>query len=136
MSFVDFTTPAVQLANEATEKDSAKEYDEALKLYLRSIEFFMTAIKRVWGRCHLHHHHHRHHHRQCHLSTNTTYSPPSSDEKRNPKKRDMLKNKVLELMDRAEQIKQFQKKRDENEASAEKGQGAKQKKACHLPVHP
>lgn len=48
MSFVDFTTPAVQLANEATAKDAAKEYDEALPLYLRSIEFFMTAIKRMY----------------------------------------------------------------------------------------
>lgn len=85
MSFVDFTTPAVQLANEATVKDEAKEYDEALRLYMRAIETFMTAIKH---------------------------------ERKNPRKKEMLTNKVKELMDRAEQIKTFQKKKEENESNS------------------
>ena len=46
MSYVDFVSPAMQFAKQAASKDEAKEYEEAYKLYIKSVEFFMTAIKR------------------------------------------------------------------------------------------
>lgn len=47
MSFVDFVTPAMNYAKEATIHDEKKNYEEAYKLYLKSIDFFMTAMKRM-----------------------------------------------------------------------------------------
>jgi len=45
MSYVDFVTPAIQFAKEATILDENKEYDKASKMYLKSIEHFLTALK-------------------------------------------------------------------------------------------
>ena len=36
---------AIDLVTQATEKDKAKEYEEALKLYQHSVEYFLHAIK-------------------------------------------------------------------------------------------
>ena len=47
MSFVDFVTPAMNFAKEASIQDEKKNYEEAYKLYLKSIDFFMTAMKRM-----------------------------------------------------------------------------------------
>jgi len=41
----NFLPRAIQLVSQATEKDNAKEYPEALRLYQLSLEYFMTAIK-------------------------------------------------------------------------------------------
>ncbi|KAF0975506.1 hypothetical protein FDP41_005500 [Naegleria fowleri] len=82
MSYVDFVTPAIDHAKQAAEQDEAKNYEEAQRLYLKAIDFFMTAIKH---------------------------------ETKNPKKKEMLKSKVQELMDRAEQIKTFLKEKAEIE---------------------
>ncbi len=45
MSYVDFVTPAIEAANHAASLDEQKNYDEALKYYLKAIETFMTAVK-------------------------------------------------------------------------------------------
>ncbi|KAL9647645.1 hypothetical protein ABK040_015135 [Willaertia magna] len=82
MSYVDFVTPAIEHAKQAAEQDEAKNYDEAQRLYLKSIDFFMTAIKH---------------------------------ESKNPKKKELLKQKVNELMDRAEQIKAYLREKSEIE---------------------
>lgn len=47
MSYVDFVTPAISYAKEAASLDEQKKYEEAYKLYLKSIDFFMTAVKCV-----------------------------------------------------------------------------------------
>lgn len=73
MSYVDFVTPAIEHARQATAADEKKSYDEAQKLYLKAIDFFLTAIKH----------------------------------EKNPKKKELLKQKVNELLERAEQIKKF-----------------------------
>ncbi len=49
MSYVDFVTPAIQHAKEAATLDEKKEYDKAYNMYVKSIDYFMTAIKRM---CH------------------------------------------------------------------------------------
>lgn len=36
---------AIDLVTQATEKDKAKDYEEALKLYQHSVEYFLHAIK-------------------------------------------------------------------------------------------
>jgi vacuolar protein-sorting-associated protein 4 len=71
---VDFTTRAVDLLKKGVQHEEAKEFDEAYKWYMESIEVFMTAIKY---------------------------------ENKNPTKKDMLKKKVKEIMDRAEKIKEY-----------------------------
>lgn len=71
---VDFTTRAVDLFKKAAGHDEAKEYEEAYKWYMESIDVFMTAIKY---------------------------------ENKNPTKKDMLKKKVKEIMERAEKIKEY-----------------------------
>lgn len=48
MSYVDFVQPAIQFAQQAAEADEQKKYEEAWKLYTKSIEYFMTAIKRMY----------------------------------------------------------------------------------------
>lgn len=71
---VDFTNRAIELFKRAAGHDETKEYDEAYKWYMESIEVFMTAIKY---------------------------------ETKNPTKKDMLKKKVKEIMERAEKIKEY-----------------------------
>jgi vacuolar protein-sorting-associated protein 4 len=41
----DFLTKAISLVQQATEKDNAKDYPEAFRLYQLSLEYFMTALK-------------------------------------------------------------------------------------------
>jgi vacuolar protein-sorting-associated protein 4 len=41
----NFLPKAIALVQQATEKDNAKEYEEALRLYQISLEYFMTALK-------------------------------------------------------------------------------------------
>lgn len=89
MSYVDFVTPAIQFAKEATILDENKEYDKASKMYLKSIEHFLTALK---------------HETQ-------------------DKKKEMLKNKVGELFDRAETIKTFLNEQKSNENGSNEGNG-------------
>ncbi len=40
-----FLQKAINIVQQATEKDAAKEYQEALRLYQLSLEYFMTALK-------------------------------------------------------------------------------------------
>lgn len=70
---VDFVSRAVELFKKAAACDEGKEFEEAYKWYMESIDVFMTAIK---------------------------YD-------KNASRKDMLKNKVKEIMDRAEKIKEF-----------------------------
>lgn len=79
MSYVDFTTPAIEMARSAATLDEQSKYKEALELYMKSIDHFMTAIKY---------------------------------ETKNPKKKEMLRDKVKDIMDRAEQIKEYLKNDD------------------------
>eukprot|EP00759_Apiculatamorpha_spiralis_P045713 PhF_6_TR4252/c0_g1_i1/m.5751/K12196/VPS4; vacuolar protein-sorting-associated protein 4 len=74
MSYIDFTSKAVDIFKKAAAHDEKKEFDEAYKWYLESIDVFMTAIKY---------------------------------EKKNPTKRDALRAKVNEIMERAEKIKEY-----------------------------
>jgi vacuolar protein-sorting-associated protein 4 len=90
MAYVDFLTPAIKLANEAAAKDELKDYAEAYKLYIKAIDFFMTAIKH---------------------------------EKQNPKKKQMLRDKCTELIDRAEKLKQYLKEKEDNEQAPSEGKG-------------
>eukprot|EP00761_Pharyngomonas_kirbyi_P009275 gb/GECH01009291.1/.p1 GENE.gb/GECH01009291.1/~~gb/GECH01009291.1/.p1 ORF type:complete len:180 (+),score=49.06 gb/GECH01009291.1/:1-540(+) len=97
MSYVDFVTPAVQHAREAAELDEQEKFQEALNKYMKSIDFFMTAMKH---------------------------------ENQNPKKKQMLKEKCLDIMERAEQIKKFLKKEETqesnpNNATKKRGGGGK-----------
>lgn len=45
MSDTNFLQKAISLVQQATEKDTAKEYAEAFRLYQLSLEYFMTALK-------------------------------------------------------------------------------------------
>lgn len=45
MSDQSFLQKAISLVQQATEKDTAKEYAEAFRLYQLSLEYFMTALK-------------------------------------------------------------------------------------------
>lgn len=45
MADCNFLQKAIQLVQQATEKDNAKEYEEAFRLYQISLEYFMTALK-------------------------------------------------------------------------------------------
>jgi len=45
MSDTNFLQKAISLVQQATEKDQAKEYAEAFRLYQLSLEYFMTALK-------------------------------------------------------------------------------------------
>lgn len=45
MSYVDFLTPAINQAKQATIADENKQYEKALSLYMKSINTFMVAIK-------------------------------------------------------------------------------------------
>jgi vacuolar protein-sorting-associated protein 4 len=40
-----FLDKAIELAREATDLDKAEKYEEALPLYLRSIEYYISAMK-------------------------------------------------------------------------------------------
>lgn len=40
-----FLQKAINLVQEATQKDSQKEYGEALRLYQQSLEYFIAALK-------------------------------------------------------------------------------------------
>lgn len=71
---VDFTSRAIDHFKKGATHDEAKEYEDAYKWYMESIEVFMTAIKY---------------------------------ENKNPMKKDMLKTKVREIMERAEKIKEY-----------------------------
>lgn len=80
MSYVDFTTPAIEMAKQATTLDEQQKYKEALDLYTKSVDHFLTAMKY----------------------------------EKNQKKKDMLKDKVKDIMDRAEQIKEHLKNNDDS----------------------
>jgi len=45
MADCNFLQKAITIVQQATEKDSAKDYPEAFRLYQLSLEYFMTAIK-------------------------------------------------------------------------------------------
>jgi vacuolar protein-sorting-associated protein 4 len=68
-----FLQKAINLVQEATNKDNAKQYDEALRLYQQSLEYFMAALKY----------------------------------EKNEKCKQTIRQKVVEYMDRAEQLKKF-----------------------------
>ncbi|KAH9599197.1 MIT protein [Trypanosoma melophagium] len=96
---VDFTSKAVDLFKRAATHDEQKEYEEAYRWYMESIEVFMTAIKY---------------------------------EKSNPTKRDLLKKKVREIMERAEKIKEYldnSKEENRNNNNNTGGGGTAQKTA-------
>lgn len=40
-----FLQKAIQIVQQATEKDTAKDYAEAFRLYQLSLEYFMAALK-------------------------------------------------------------------------------------------
>lgn len=90
MAYVDFLGSAIKFANEAASADEAKNYEEAYKLYIKSIDYFMTAIKH---------------------------------EKQNVKKKQMMKEKATELLERAEKIKQHLKDKEDDNASGGSGNG-------------
>jgi vacuolar protein-sorting-associated protein 4 len=91
MSYVDFVTPAIQHAKEAAALDEKKEYDKAYNMYVKSIDYFMTAIK---------------------------HEPVNS------KKKQMLKEKVHELLERAEVLKKFlNEQKDQHNGDGEDGKG-------------
>ena len=90
---VDFTTRAIDLFKKAATHDENKEYEDAYKWYMESIEVFMTAIKY---------------------------------ENKNPMKKDMLKKKVREIMERAEKIKEYlDQAKQESSAPSSGGASAK-----------
>lgn len=93
---VDFTSRAIELFKKAAGHDEAKEYEEAYKWYMESIEVFMTAIKY---------------------------------ETKNPTKKDMLKKKVKEIMERAEKIKEYLDQAKHESPSGAGGTGSAQKTA-------
>jgi len=41
----NFLQKAIEIVTNATQEDQKKNYDEALKLYQLSLEYFMTALK-------------------------------------------------------------------------------------------
>lgn len=45
MADANFLQKAIALVQQATEKDTAKDYAEAFRLYQLSLEYFMTALK-------------------------------------------------------------------------------------------
>jgi len=45
MADSNFLQKAITIVQQATEKDNAKEYSEALRLYQLALEYFMTALK-------------------------------------------------------------------------------------------
>jgi hypothetical protein len=45
MADCNFLSKAISIVQQATEKDAAKEYAEAFRLYQLSLEYFMTALK-------------------------------------------------------------------------------------------
>lgn len=41
----EFLQKAIQIVQQATDKDNAKEYPEAMRLYQLSLDYFMAALK-------------------------------------------------------------------------------------------
>eukprot|EP01080_Neovahlkampfia_damariscottae_P010180 gene10180-2600_t len=95
MSYVDFVSPAIQIAKDAATADEKKEYKEAYGLYLKAIDHFMMAIKH---------------------------------EKNNPKRKELLKQKATEIVERAEQIKEYLKTHDEENGGSGNPNGATKQK--------
>ncbi len=48
MADSNFLQKAIALVQQATEKDNAKEYGEALAKYQLALEYFMTALKCIF----------------------------------------------------------------------------------------
>ncbi|CAD2218640.1 vacuolar protein-sorting-associated protein 4 [Angomonas deanei] len=71
---VDFTSKAVELFKKAADYDQKKEYEEAYRWYMETIDVFITAMKY---------------------------------ENKNPTKKELLRKKVTEIMERAEKIKEY-----------------------------
>jgi vacuolar protein-sorting-associated protein 4 len=105
MSYVDFVTPAIQHAKEAASADENKQYKEAYALYLKAIDHFMMAIKR-----------------------NFLFFFKKKDEKGNSKRKDLLKQKATEILERAEQIKEYLKNDSENGGDGKNPKGATKQK--------
>lgn len=93
---VDFTSKGVELFKKAAMHDQNKEFEEAYRWYMETIEVFLTAIKY---------------------------------ENKNPTKREHLKKKVTEIIERAEKIKEYlDNSKEDGDANAGAG-GTAQKTA-------
>eukprot|EP00039_Didymoeca_costata_P023448 m.7148 g.7148 ORF g.7148 m.7148 type:complete len:452 (+) comp3653_c0_seq1:81-1436(+) len=86
-----FLDKAIELAREATDLDKAEKYEEALPLYQRAIEYFLSAMK---------------------------YD-------KNEKSKETIRNKCVEYLDRAENLKVYIKEREEakNKPKAPQAEG-------------
>ena len=108
MSYVDFVTPAIQHAKEAASADEKKQYKKAYNLYLKAIDHFMMAIKRKKKKKKL--------------------ILKIKDEKKNTKRKDLLKQKATEILERAEQIKEYLKTHDDENGGSGNPNGATKQK--------
>lgn len=85
MANCNFLSKAIEHVKKATEEDKAQNYPEALRLYQLSLEYFLTAIK---------------------CMSRLRPLLILLDEK-NEKRKQTIRLKVTEYMDRAEEIKQL-----------------------------
>jgi vacuolar protein-sorting-associated protein 4 len=100
MSDTNFLQKAIQLVQQATEKDNAKEYDEALRLYQLCLEYFMTALKCI------------------------SHFLWFLDEK-NERTKKLIREKFAEYLKRAEDIKEFIKNGESGKSAVPSAEGGK-----------
>ena len=112
MATVDFLQKALDLTREAIENDTNGKYKEAYDLYTKGLDYYMLAIKCMYGWWLL---------LIYFMYTNASYLTTWIDEK-NDKKKELIKTKCYEYLDRAEQLKnhlnKLEKKTETSEASA------------------
>lgn len=113
MADTNFLQKAITIVQQATEKDNAKDYAEAQRLYMLSLEYFMTALK-----C------------SC-LHIAVLFADIFPPDEKNEKCKATIRSKVEEYLARAEKLKEFlekQQKKPVAQGSGGKSNGGKDDK--------
>lgn len=98
MADCNFLEKAIQFVRQASDEDEKENYKEALRLYQLSLNYFITALKCKW-RCNK---------AWLIIKSKLTVFFVFSDEK-NEKRKEVIRQKAAEYMDRAEKIKEIMK---------------------------
>ena len=89
---------AIDLVTKATEEDKAKNYEEALRLYEHSVEYFLHAIKCNFTP------------QSFPFSSTLLHSVSFSDGTQSERARETIREKCKHYLERAEKLKEYLKK--------------------------